>query len=110
MLGNAERVEEFVATVSRTVAAAGDDMEGGLRQLARVYLRLVMQPDVLRLRRLVMGEAGRFPDLARTYYERVPGRVINAKGAGRGENDRFCVMEAASTSTIPNWPRSISPG
>jgi len=78
VLGNAERVEEFVATVSRTVAAAGDDMEGGLRQLARVYLRLVMQPDVLRLRRLVLGEAGRFPDLARTYYERVPGRVINA--------------------------------
>ena len=78
VLGNAERVEEFVATVSRTVADAGDDLEGGLRQLARVYLRLVMQPDVLRLRRLVLGEAGRFPDLARTYYERVPGRVINA--------------------------------
>jgi TetR/AcrR family transcriptional repressor of mexJK operon len=78
VLGNAERVEEFVATVSGTVAAAGDDLEGGLRQLARVYLRLVMQPDVLRLRRLVLGEAGRFPDLARNYYERVPGRVISA--------------------------------
>src|SRR5690242_20479659 len=30
VLGNAERVEEFVATVPRTVAAAGDDLEGGL--------------------------------------------------------------------------------
>jgi TetR/AcrR family transcriptional repressor of mexJK operon len=30
----------------------------------------------LRLRRLVLGEVGRFPDLARTYYDRVPGRVI----------------------------------
>jgi TetR/AcrR family transcriptional regulator, mexJK operon transcriptional repressor len=30
---------------------------------------------------LVLGELGRFPDLARTYYERVPGRVIAALAA-----------------------------
>jgi transcriptional repressor AefR-like protein len=36
-----------------------------------------MRPDVLLLRRLVLGEVGRFPDLARSYYERVPGRVLD---------------------------------
>lgn len=77
VLGNAERVEEFVSAMARTVADA-DDLDSGIRQLARVYIRLVMRPEVLRLRRLVLGEVGRFPDLARTYYERVPGRVIDA--------------------------------
>ena len=80
VLGNAERVEEFVGAIARTVGDAGD-LEIGMRQLARVYIRLVMRPEVLRLRRLVLGEVGRFPDLARTYYERVPGRVIDALAA-----------------------------
>jgi TetR/AcrR family transcriptional regulator, mexJK operon transcriptional repressor len=77
VLGNVERVDEFVSTMVRTVEDAGD-IESGIQQLARRYIRLVVRPDVLRLRRLVLGEVGRFPDLARTYYERVPGRVIAA--------------------------------
>jgi len=36
---------------------------------------------VLRLRRLILGEAGRFPELARSYYERVPQRVYDALAA-----------------------------
>ena len=75
VLGNVERVEEFVATMAETVNGAGD-LEAGIRRLARRYIRLVARPEVLRLRRLVLGEVGRFPDLARTYYDRVPGRVI----------------------------------
>jgi TetR/AcrR family transcriptional regulator, mexJK operon transcriptional repressor len=75
VLGNVDRVDEFVSTMVRTVEDAGD-IERGIQQLARRYIRLVVRPDVLRLRRLVLGEVSRFPDLARTYYERVPGRVI----------------------------------
>ncbi len=75
VLGNVERVEEFVATMAETVNRGGD-LEDGIRRLARRYIRLVARPEVLRLRRLVLGEVGRFPDLARTYYDRVPGRVI----------------------------------
>jgi TetR/AcrR family transcriptional regulator, mexJK operon transcriptional repressor len=77
VLGNAQRVEDFIATLELTLAGA-DDVEAALRQVARMYLRLVMRPEVLRLRRLVVGEAARFPDLARTYYEQVPGRVYEA--------------------------------
>jgi TetR/AcrR family transcriptional regulator, mexJK operon transcriptional repressor len=75
VLGNAETVDAFVATLAPALEAPGD-LGPGLRELARRYLHIVMRPEVLRLRRLVLGEAGRFPELARTYYERVPGRVI----------------------------------
>lgn len=75
VLGNAERVEEFVGMMALTVNGAAD-LEQGIQLLARRYIRLVARPEVLRLRRLVLGEVGRFPELARTYYDRVPGRVL----------------------------------
>jgi hypothetical protein len=40
-----------------------------------------MQPRVLQLRRLVIGEAGRFPELGRIFYEEGPGRTIAALAA-----------------------------
>jgi TetR/AcrR family transcriptional repressor of mexJK operon len=79
VLGNVDRVDAFVAGLARTVREA-EDVESGLREVARQYLRIVIRPEVLRLRRLVIGEAGRFPELARTYYERVPLRVYTALG------------------------------
>jgi TetR/AcrR family transcriptional repressor of mexJK operon len=54
------------------------DVESDLRELARRQLAQVMQPRVLQLRRLVIGEAGRFPELGRGFYERGPGRTIAA--------------------------------
>lgn len=91
VLGNADRVDDFIATLGPMLENAGDDLSPALTRLARRYLGTVMRPEVLRLRRLVLGEAGRFPELASAYYERVPGRVIGAladlfgrlAGAGR---------------------------
>ena len=77
VLGNAERVDGFVATMMRTVKDAGDT-QTGLRDLARMYIRFVVRPEVLLLRRLVIAEAGRYPELARSYYERVPQEVYLA--------------------------------
>lgn len=54
------------------------NLKRDLRELARRQLRLVMQPRVLKLRRLVIAEAGRFPELGRVFYERGPGRTITA--------------------------------
>ena len=76
VLGNADRVEGFIAGIE-----LGDDVEAGLSRLAREYVRFVSRPDVIRLRRLVIAEAGRFPELARAYYERVPARVTSAFAA-----------------------------
>lgn len=52
-----------------------DDIEGDLRRFARQHLRDVLQPHLLRVRRLVIAEADRFPTLAQTWFERGPERA-----------------------------------
>ena len=49
-----------------------DHIEQDLRTFARAHLADVMQPELLRLRRMLIGEAERFPDLARAWYEAGP--------------------------------------
>ena len=46
-----------------------DDLEKDLGELARRFLDAILHPDVLRLRRLIIAEADRFPDLGRAWYE-----------------------------------------
>src|SRR5919198_2693235 len=81
VLSNTERVEEFVDEMTALLDRASDP-ERDLGELARRYLDTVVRPQVLQLRRLVIGEAARFPDLARTYHERVPERMVGALSAG----------------------------
>jgi AcrR family transcriptional regulator len=57
------------------------DLEADLRRVARQLLGRVMRPRLLQLRRLVIGEAGRFPELGRVFYEQGPGRTIDALAA-----------------------------
>jgi len=73
-------VDEVSDPVHAEVLALADsgDVEADLRDLARRQLAAVMQPRLLQLRRLVIGEANRFPELGRTFYERGPGRTIAA--------------------------------
>jgi TetR/AcrR family transcriptional repressor of mexJK operon len=87
----ADKERLFEAVVLETLDQAGDpfraeiaalrqaaDVVDGLRALAIRYLETVTQPRVLQFRRMVIGEASRLPDLARTYYERAPDRTITA--------------------------------
>jgi hypothetical protein len=39
-------------------------------------LTCLMQPELIRLRRLVIGEAARFPHLGRVFYDLGPGRAM----------------------------------
>lgn len=84
VLGAAARADEFIQALPRVLAGTGD-VRAGLQALARQYLATVMQPRLLQLRRLIISEAGRFPDLARTYYRQVPERVMDALAAQLGE-------------------------
>jgi TetR/AcrR family transcriptional regulator, mexJK operon transcriptional repressor len=72
-----DQVSDPVYTEVLNLKDSGD-IEADLRDLARRQLAAVMQPRLLQLRRLVIGEAGRFPELGRTFYERGPGRTIAA--------------------------------
>jgi TetR/AcrR family transcriptional repressor of mexJK operon len=73
-------VSEVSAPVHEEVRKLEDsgDVEADLRGLARRLCQLVMQPRILQLRRLVIGEAGRFPGLGRSFYEQGPGGTIAA--------------------------------
>ena len=53
------------------------DLRAVLTDLARRYIDGVLRPNVLALRRLIISEAERFPDLASTYFEQAPSRAID---------------------------------
>src|SRR4029078_11054087 len=90
----ADKESLFIAIVDAAVEAAGDPvwedataLAGGgdpappLRALARRQLEQVMQPRLMQLRRLVIGEANRFPQLGRAFYEQGAGRSVAALAA-----------------------------
>ena len=64
-----QRSDEVVDGLADTADLAGD-----LREIARGLVTVVTQPHLVRLRRVVIGEADRFPDLARTWYASGPRR------------------------------------
>ncbi|UXS42248.1 TetR/AcrR family transcriptional regulator [Agrobacterium tumefaciens] len=59
-------------------AGRGDDVEQILRKLGTAYLDLVTRPDVIEANRLIMGEAGRQPQLSRIFYENGPRKTLIA--------------------------------
>jgi TetR/AcrR family transcriptional regulator, mexJK operon transcriptional repressor len=69
------RIDEVVALVARS--CDGDrDIRSALEGLAAAFLTALMQPDVIRLRRLVIGMAQQFPEVARSWYDSGFGRVL----------------------------------
>jgi AcrR family transcriptional regulator len=51
------------------------DLERDLREFARRHVVDVMQPHLVRMRRILIGEADRFPELASAWYARGPERA-----------------------------------
>ncbi|NUO99613.1 MAG: TetR/AcrR family transcriptional regulator [Nonomuraea sp.] len=68
ILDTTDQIEGLAKLITASLDGS-QDLEKGLRKLAREFLRSIMQPDVLRLRRLIIAEADRFPDLGRTWYQ-----------------------------------------
>ena len=59
----------------------GGDVAGYLTDYATEQLMVVLTPRIMQLRRLVIGEVGRFPELAKVLYERGPERAIKMLAA-----------------------------
>jgi TetR/AcrR family transcriptional repressor of mexJK operon len=76
----ANALDSTVAPFLDRIAALADatDMEADLIGLADAYLRAVLQEPVVQLRRLVVAEANRLPELAQLYYDRAPSRTLAA--------------------------------
>lgn len=69
----ADIVDQYGETLSIDLPVT-DDVCAVLRRFAAVYLDMMLLEPILSLSRLVVGEAGRFPNLAEVFYECGPRR------------------------------------
>ena len=94
-------VQQEILALGRTV-----DLEADLRALARRQLGLVMQPHLLRLRRLVIAELARFPALGRIFYDRGP----DARSSPSRRSSTNSPPTACSAPKTHTWQRPNSTG
>lgn len=75
-----DALHSTVSAFSDRIAALADttDLDADLTALAADYLRTVLAEPVVQLRRLVVGEANRVPDLAARYYTQAPAHTLAA--------------------------------
>jgi TetR/AcrR family transcriptional regulator, mexJK operon transcriptional repressor len=82
-------VVDLLACVVASTLGDARDVRTALRDLAGGLLRGLLQPDVLRLRRLVIAEADRFPEIGRVWFEQGFDRALVILGeALQGLADR----------------------
>jgi TetR/AcrR family transcriptional regulator, mexJK operon transcriptional repressor len=77
IVATTDRVDAVVRMVAASLEDSAD-LERGLCELARTLLITLMEPDLLRLRRLVIATADQFPELGSSWYENGFGRVLAA--------------------------------
>jgi TetR/AcrR family transcriptional regulator, mexJK operon transcriptional repressor len=76
-----------------------DDVEAALTDYGVRVLTEVVTPRVMRLRRLVIGEVARFPDLARALYDNGPRRAITQLTKLFASLDRAGVLDVPDPDT-----------
>jgi AcrR family transcriptional regulator len=81
VLATVDGIEILVRMVGAALETTADPASD-LRELARQFITTLMQPDLLRLRRLVISTADQFPEIGRSWYEQGCERVL-ATLAGR---------------------------
>lgn len=70
-------VDDLVERYGRALDVELDpdtDVAKSLRLMGRALLETIHSQPIIDLHRLTIGEAGRFPELARLFYERAPAR------------------------------------
>jgi AcrR family transcriptional regulator len=72
-----DRLDSFLSDFSLHVAE-GADIETGLNAALMAYADLALDPDVVALQRIILQEAGQFPDLAATFYRKGIARTAAA--------------------------------
>ena len=65
-----------------TVGVTSANLHPTLDDLGRRLALGIMRPEVVALRRLLIGEAREFPELGARYFDRAPGQVLEALAAG----------------------------
>jgi len=82
--------EEFAGGLREdfTVGITAANLRATLDDLGRRLALAIVRPEVVALRRLLIGEARGFPALATEYFDRAPGQVIEALASGFGHLGR----------------------
>jgi TetR/AcrR family transcriptional regulator, mexJK operon transcriptional repressor len=109
----------FVAVVRSMTGAAGDrvqeevadppterPVEQFLLEFAIGQLSIVMTPPLMQLRRLVIAEVDRFPELGRALYEQGPGRSIGRLATAfeaYAKAGTLVVPEPETAASFFNW-------
>jgi AcrR family transcriptional regulator len=83
--GTIEPMQE--ALRRRLERASRDDPREALRSIARGLASIIVTPEVVRLRRVVIAETDRFPDLAAEWHRLGPGQTVEQLAAHLGELD-----------------------
>lgn len=84
----------------------GDDVAEYLVGYAYRQLTVVVTPRVMQLRRLVIGEVGRFPELAKVLYERGPARALSALAAmfeSMSDRGQLTIDDPLVAASSFNW-------
>jgi len=77
-------VESFVHGLDEEFAlgVTASNLRDTLDDLGRRLALTILRPEVIALRRLLIGEAQTFPGLAAEYFDRAPGQVMKALASG----------------------------
>ena len=97
----AERVQTEMHE-AETLTQVATELSGHAERL----LTIVMTPKLLRLRRLVIAEADRFPELGRALYDGGPGRAIAGLAVNIqrwADRDLLSISDAMVAATQFNW-------
>jgi TetR/AcrR family transcriptional repressor of mexJK operon len=78
------------------------DLEAALDDLGRRLALKIVRPEIVALRRLLIGESRDFPDLASDYFDRAPGQVIEALA------ERFAELSEAGLLRMENPRRAAA--
>lgn len=110
----------FIEIVTSMTGAAGNSvseqapqlptdqagLEAYLFEYAHTQLVTVLTPRLMQLRRLVIAEVGRFPELARVLYERGPQRAMGLLAASfrqLADQGLLAIDDAAMAAAHFNW-------
>jgi TetR/AcrR family transcriptional repressor of mexJK operon len=87
-------IDDRLGAIGRT-----SELEPMLVALAIAYARAVIADDVVRLRRLIISEAERHPDLAATYFDHAPRQAIETLAVGFARLGERGLLQVADPNT-----------
>lgn len=98
-----EMVDEVIAYAEQFARGLSDELAertaknlaSGLHDVGRKLALAILRPDVIALRRLLIGESRAFPELAERYFDRAPGLILRtlASHFGRLSDDGLLTIE-----------------